>query len=129
VAVNAATGNGVAPCPASAPSVEEPAAAAVEARPQPRVRVVVDRADAPRCGLALGDAFEVSGSSLTIPSGKPFCLYAMNAVFGVLASRLEDLPADSWLERKPWICCPDPTEGVVMRLDRVDRQEPTEAPA
>ena len=90
----------------------------------PRVRVVVDRADAPRCGLALGDAFEVTGSSLTIPSGKPFCLYAMNAVFGVLASRLEDLPPDHWLERKPWICCPDPTEGVVMRLDRVDRQEP-----
>jgi uncharacterized repeat protein (TIGR04076 family) len=130
VAVNAASaGNGVPQRPAGAPSVEEPAAAPLEARPEPRVRVVVDRADAPRCGLALGDAFEVSGSSLTIPSGKPFCLYAMNAVFGVLASRLEDLPADSWLERKPWICCPDPTEGVVLRLDRVDRQESTEAPA
>jgi uncharacterized repeat protein (TIGR04076 family) len=88
----------------------------------PRVRVVVDRADAPRCGLALGDSFEVSGSTLTIPSGKPFCLYAMAAVIPVLGSRLEDLPPDHWLERKPWICCPDPTEGVVMRLDRVDRR-------
>jgi uncharacterized repeat protein (TIGR04076 family) len=88
---------------------------------EPRIRVVVDRADNPRCGLALGDYFEVAGSTLTLPAGKPFCLYAMAAVFPVLATRLSELPADHWLERKPWICCPDPSDGVVMRLDRIDR--------
>jgi uncharacterized repeat protein (TIGR04076 family) len=89
----------------------------------PRVRVVVDRADNPRCGLALGDFFEVEGSTLTLPTGKPFCVYAMAAVLPLLMSRMSDLPADDWLERKPWICCPDPTEGVTMRMDRIDRPE------
>ena len=88
-----------------------------------KVRVVVDRADAPRCAIAVGDWFEVDGSRLSIPSGKPFCPYAMAAVFPVLARRQGDLPVDDWLARKPWICCPDPTENVVMRLDRVDDGE------
>jgi uncharacterized repeat protein (TIGR04076 family) len=93
--------------------------------------VVVDRADNPHCGLQVGDCFEVSGSLLTLPQGRPFCLYAMTAVFPVLASRLSDLPGDDWLERKPWVCCSDPSEGVVLRLDRVDREEaqPPERPA
>jgi uncharacterized repeat protein (TIGR04076 family) len=123
VAVNPAAADDGPPHAGISEQLHEPTSAA------PRVRVVVDRADSPRCGLAMGDSFEVSGSSLTIPSGKPFCLYAMNAVFGVLGSRLEELPADHWLERKPWICCPDPTDGVVMRLDRVDRSQPAETPA
>ena len=50
-----------------------------------------------------------------------FCAYAIAAVIPVLSSRLSDLPEDDWLERKPWICCPDPNDGVVMRLDRLDR--------
>lgn len=86
----------------------------------PRVRVVVDRADNPRCALAVGDFFEVEDSTLTLPSGKPFCVYAMAAVLPVLMSRMSDLPGDDWLERKPWVCCPDPADGVVMRLDRID---------
>lgn len=84
-----------------------------------RVRVVVDRAEHPTCPIAVGDRFEVDGSTLRIPSGKPFCAYAMAAVFPVLAMRQGDLAADDWLMRKPWICCPDPDEQVVMRLDRV----------
>ena len=86
----------------------------------PRVRVVVDRADNPRCHIAVGDYFEVDGAELTIPSGKPFCPYAMAAVFPVLGLRQGDLPVDDWLVRKPWICCPDPAENVVMRLDRIE---------
>ncbi|MER6826092.1 TIGR04076 family protein [Streptosporangium sp. NPDC000563] len=92
----------------------------------PRVRVVVERADSPRCGLAIGDHFEVEGTALTLPQGRPFCLQAMAAVFPILESRLSDLPADHWLERKPFICCPDPADAVVMRLERVDRAAGTE---
>jgi uncharacterized repeat protein (TIGR04076 family) len=92
----------------------------------PRVRVVVDRADAPKCAIAVGDWFEVDGSRLRTPRGKPFCPYAMSAVFPVLALRQGDLPADDWLARKPWICCPDATENVVMRLIGLepDSEEP-----
>jgi uncharacterized repeat protein (TIGR04076 family) len=86
-----------------------------------RVRVVVEQAEHPRCGLAVGDAFEVEGSALTLPGGRPFCLYAMAATFPVLGARLEELPAGHWLERKPLICCPDPRDRVLMRLERVDR--------
>jgi uncharacterized repeat protein (TIGR04076 family) len=92
-------------------------------RAEPHVRVVVDRADNPGCGLQVGDYFDVVGPTLTLPSEKPFCLYAIAAVIPVLTSRLTDLPADDWLERKPFICCPDPRDGVVMRLDRLDRTE------
>lgn len=88
--------------------------------PEPRVRVVVERAENPRCGLAVGDAFEVEGPALTLPAGKPFCLHAMAAVFPVLGTMAEHLPADHWLERKPYICCPDARDGVVMRLERVE---------
>lgn len=88
---------------------------------EPTVRVVVDRADNPRCALAVGDYFDVVGSTIEMPQNKPFCAYAIAAVIPVLSSRLSDLPSDDWLERKPWICCPDPRDGVVMRLDRLDR--------
>ena len=97
--------------------------AADDAVTEPRVRVVVDRADNPHCGLRLGDYFEVSGSTLTLPQGKPFCVYAMAAVLPVVALRLRDGPEGDWLERKPYVCCSDPSEGVALRLDRVDRAE------
>lgn len=87
---------------------------------EPRVRVVVERAESPRCGLAVGDAFEVEGSALTLPGGKPFCLHAMAAVFPVLGTIAEELPPGHWLERKPFICCPEARDGVVMRLERID---------
>lgn len=86
----------------------------------PRVRVVVERADAPQCPIAVGDAFEVEGSRLRLPAGKPFCGHAMAAVFPVLALVQGELPADDWLVRKPFICCPDAKENVVMRLERLD---------
>lgn len=96
---------------------------------EPRVRVVVERAEQPRCGLAVGDVFEVVGSSLTLPAGKPFCLHAMAAVFPVLGMATEQLPPDHWLERKPYICCPDARDAVVMRLERVDEPDRAEVPA
>ncbi len=84
-----------------------------------RVRVVVDRVDQPRSAMRLGDSFEVDGSNLSLPDGASFCIYALAAVFPVLALKLTTLDADDWLERKPWIACPDPTENVVMRLERI----------
>ncbi|MFN8224978.1 MAG: TIGR04076 family protein [Gaiellales bacterium] len=89
----------------------------------PRVRVTVERAFSPRCGLAVGDYFEVAGAAVTLPQGKPFCVYAMAATFGVLDARMSDLPPDHWLARKPFICCPDADDGVVMRLERIDEDD------
>ncbi|MBK6671863.1 MAG: TIGR04076 family protein [Actinobacteria bacterium] len=80
-----------------------------------RLRVVVERADQPACGIAVGDWFEIDGSRLRTPNG-PFCPYAIAAVIPVLPLRQVDLPADDWLIRKPYICCPDARENVVMRI-------------
>lgn len=81
-----------------------------------RLRVTVERADNPTCKIAVGDYFEVDGTAVSTPNG-PFCPYALAAVVPVLPLRQGDLPADDWLVRKPYICCPDARENVVMRID------------
>ncbi|WP_432488803.1 TIGR04076 family protein [Kineococcus sp. SYSU DK018] len=87
-----------------------------------RVRVVVERADAPRCAIAVGDSFDVDGSGLST-GGRAFCPFALAAVVPVLGMMQGELPADDWLVRKPLICCPDATENVVMRLERIGGAE------
>lgn len=69
--------------------------------------------------MAVGDYFEVHDTRLYLPDGKTFCPHAFAAVAPVLGLRQVDLPADHWLVRKPWVCCPDATENVVMRLDAI----------
>jgi uncharacterized repeat protein (TIGR04076 family) len=71
------------------------------------------------CGLEVGDYFEVSGSdSVTIPEGKHFCLFAMQAVFPLLPAKQRRLAPNDWLESDAHVCCPDPEERVVMRIER-----------
>jgi len=82
----------------------------------PRVRIVVERADAPRCGIQVGDAVDVDGPGLST-GGKPFCPLALMGVLPVLGMRQNPIPADDWLVRKPYLCCPDASEGVVLRLE------------
>lgn len=84
-----------------------------------RVRVTVERLNYSACGLQVGDYFEVDGSRLSLPPGQPFCYFAMQAALPLIASKAQELPADHWFERKPFVCCPDPAEGVVMRMDRL----------
>lgn len=90
------------------------------------VRVIVDRVDSPTSTTKVGDYFDVIGSTLVLPPGATFDIYAMNAVFPVLALRLGDFGEENdWLSRKPYICSPDPTENIVMRLDRIPVSEIT----
>ncbi|GLY31022.1 TIGR04076 family protein [Kineosporia sp. NBRC 101731] len=84
--------------------------------PSPRVRIVVERADAPRCGIRVGDSVDVDGPGLST-GGKPFCPQALMSVIPVLGMRQNALPADDWLARKPFLCCPDVSENVVLRLE------------
>jgi uncharacterized repeat protein (TIGR04076 family) len=74
------------------------------------------------CGLAVGDYFElVNSSHLRIPEGKHFCVYALQAVLPLLPAKQRDLPADDWLERDTLVCCPDPEERLIMRIERTGR--------
>ena len=85
------------------------------------LRVTVERIEGRSvCGLAVGDYFEVTESShVTIPPGKHFCLYALQSVLPLLPAKQRRLPDEDWLERDSLVCCPDPDERVVMRIERI----------
>jgi uncharacterized repeat protein (TIGR04076 family) len=85
------------------------------------LRIVVERIEGrPVCGLAPGDYFELRESSrVTIPAGRHFCLYALSAVLPLLPAKQRRLPDDDWLEQDSLVCCPDPEERLVMRIERI----------
>lgn len=87
------------------------------------LRVVVDSIGGRSvCGLAVGDAFELTNSAeLRIPAGKHFCVYALQSVLPLLPAKQRQLPADDWLERDTLVACPDPEERLVMRIERTRR--------
>ena len=78
------------------------------------------------CGLAVGDYFEVTESSrVRIPAGRHFCLYALQSVLPLIPAKQRRLPEADWLERDSLVCCPDPEERVVMRIDRIGERSLT----
>ena len=85
------------------------------------LRVTVERIEGRSvCGLAVGDYFEVTESSrVRIPDGKHFCLFAIQAVLPLLPAKMRRLPEEDWLEQDNLVCCPDPEEGLVMRIERL----------
>lgn len=88
------------------------------------LRVTVERIEGRSvCGLAVGDWFELTESSrLRIPAGKHFCLYALQAVLPLLPAKQRQLPEGDWLEQDSLVCCPDPEERLVMRIERIGRR-------
>jgi uncharacterized repeat protein (TIGR04076 family) len=85
------------------------------------IRVTVERIEGRSvCGLAVGDYFEVTESNrVRIPAGKHFCLYALQSVVPLIPAKQRRLPAEDWLEQDSLVCCPDPDERVVMRIERI----------
>ena len=85
------------------------------------IRVTVERIEGRSvCGLSVGDYFEVTESSrVRIPEGKHFCLYALQSVLPLIPAKQRRLDATDWLEQDSLVCCPDPDERVVMRIERI----------
>lgn len=85
------------------------------------LRVTVERIEGPSvCGMEVGDYFELTESShVRIPEGRHFCVYAMQSVLPLLPAKQRRLPDDDWLERDTLVCCPDPDERLVMRIERI----------
>lgn len=75
------------------------------------------------CGMQVGDYFELTESSkLRIPAGKHFCIYALSAVLPLLPAKQRQLAANDWLEKDNLVACPDPDEGLIMRIERIGRR-------
>ena len=85
------------------------------------LRVTVERIEGRSvCGLEVGDYFELTESSrIRIPAGKHFCLYALQSVAPLLPAKQRRLAEEDWLEQDSLVCCPDPDERVVMRIERI----------
>ena len=85
------------------------------------MRVTVERIEGRSvCGLEVGDYFELTESSrIRIPEGRHFCIYALQAVLPLLPAKQRRLPDDDWLEQESLVCCPDPEERLVMRIERI----------
>ena len=85
------------------------------------LRITVERIEGRSvCGLQVGDYFELTESSrVRIPEGKHFCLYALQSVLPLLPAKQRRLPDEDWLEQDSLVCCPDPDERVVMRIERI----------
>lgn len=88
------------------------------------LRVTVDSIEGRSvCGLEVGDYFEVVESSkLKIPDGKHFCIYALNAVLPLLPAKQRQLDENDWLEQDIFVCCPDPEERLILRIERIAKR-------
>lgn len=72
------------------------------------------------CHMKVGDAFFLrNSSSLSLPDGGHFCVYALQAVLPLLPAKQRlNHPAD-WVETDSRAVCPDPACRLVMRVDRI----------
>jgi uncharacterized repeat protein (TIGR04076 family) len=73
-----------------------------------------------RCGARhkVGDSFFIRGEgTIEIPSGKRFCIFALNSLFPFLATkqREDELPDDDWISETVLLTCPDP-KGAIFKV-------------
>ncbi len=74
------------------------------------------------CNVRIGDAFYIRGGKISLPDGKDFCLFALQACLPVIpAKQRQNHPAD-WMETDAQITCPDPACGLIMRIDRESKR-------
>ena len=70
------------------------------------------------CDMSIGDKFFLKNGKVSLPNGADFCLYALQAAVPLLpAKQRKNHPAD-WMETFSHVVCPDPSCGLIMRVDR-----------
>lgn len=76
------------------------------------------------CGMEVGDWFELRNSAqIVLPPGKHFCIYALAAILPILPAKQRELEKNDWLESDNLVSCPDPEEGLIMRIERLEKVE------
>ena len=86
------------------------------------LRVEVVAGDKPMvCRHREGDYFELSGESLSFPSGQTFPLYPLAALLPLLPAKQRDTHPHDWMTTDTDIACPDPHCGGIFRITRTGR--------
>jgi len=87
------------------------------------LEVVVERIEGEcTCRMRIGDRVRLRSGKLSLPAGRDFCLYALQAAIPLLpAKQRAGQPAD-WMETDTRVTCPDPACRLIMRIDRVARR-------
>ena len=85
-----------------------------------RVEVVGNQDDMV-CGHTVGDSFEVSGESLSLPPGQPFSIYALAALLPLLPAKQRDTDHNDWMTTDAEVACPDPNCGARFRISRTGK--------
>lgn len=76
------------------------------------------------CGMKVGDSFELRNSSqLVLPDSRHFCIFALAAVLPLLPAKQRELSDNDWLASDNLVVCPDPDEGLVMKIERLEKVE------
>ena len=70
------------------------------------------------CEMAVGDSFYLKGGKLSLPTGKDFCLYAIQSTIPLLPAKQRKNHAADWMETDARVVCPDPACQLIMRIDR-----------
>jgi uncharacterized repeat protein (TIGR04076 family) len=72
--------------------------------------------------MRVGDTVRLRSGKVSLPDGRDFCLYALQAAIPLLpAKQRQGHPAD-WMETDTRVTCPDPACRLIMRVDRVGRR-------
>ncbi len=67
-----------------------------------------------------GDCFLLRSGRLYIPTGRHFCLYALQAALPLLPARQRVLAEGDWMKDDCLVLCPDPAGNVILRIDTVE---------
>ena len=74
------------------------------------------------CDHVVGDFFEVSGGTLSLPPGSRFCLYALQSALPLIPAKQRPLQPHDWMTTDTRVACPDPLCGTILRIDRTERR-------
>ena len=84
------------------------------------LRVEVEAGERPMvCGHRVGDWFEVTGESLSLPAGQSFSLYALAALLPLLPAKQRATHSNDWMTTDELVACPDPNCGARFRIRRI----------
>jgi uncharacterized repeat protein (TIGR04076 family) len=87
------------------------------------LRVTVEKGRKPMvCNHRVGDCFEVSGESLTLPPGQSFPIYPLAALLLFLPAKQRETAPNDWMTTDEVIACPDPHCGGRFRITRTGRR-------